>query len=269
VSAPHALRALLWDVDGTLAETERDGHRVAFNLAFEACGLPWRWSVRRYGELLQVAGGRERLLHDMATRADAPPPDGRDALARRLHALKNARYAELVATGAIGLRGGVAELIDEAAAHGLLQGLVTTTSASNVGALLGRHFGAHWRARFAVCVCGEDVQRKKPDPEAYILALGTLGLAAHEAAAVEDSPAGAAAARLAGITALVARSSYFAGAPLDGALAIGPGLDRRKGWSPPVRQDGSSGAARSGRITLADIEAWRDAAARAGGMNTA
>jgi phosphoglycolate phosphatase-like HAD superfamily hydrolase len=91
-----AIEALLWDVDGTLAETERDGHRVAFNQAFVACALPWRWDVDHYGQLLEVTGGRERLLAFMAQRDDAPAdPDGREALARRLHAAKNAAYAEL------------------------------------------------------------------------------------------------------------------------------------------------------------------------------
>ena len=100
-----ALRALLWDVDGTLAETERDGHRVAFNLAFEALGLPWRWDVARYGALLRVTGGRERLMHDMSTRTDAPPTPGeRDALARALHARKNAIFGELVRGGGLPLR---------------------------------------------------------------------------------------------------------------------------------------------------------------------
>ena len=80
-----SMRAVIWDVDGVLAETERDGHRVAFNLAFEECGLPWRWDEAYYGALLRVSGGRERLLADMATRADAPvTPDARDALARAL-----------------------------------------------------------------------------------------------------------------------------------------------------------------------------------------
>src|SRR5262249_30992666 len=80
------LRALIWDVDGTLAETERDGHRVAFNDAFAAANLPWRWSVERYGELLAISGGYERLLHDIAQRNDAPRAAAeREALARELH----------------------------------------------------------------------------------------------------------------------------------------------------------------------------------------
>jgi HAD superfamily hydrolase (TIGR01509 family) len=244
------IEALLWDVDGTLAETERDGHRVAFNLAFEACGLPWRWNAEHYGQLLQVSGGRERLLHDMAQRADAPPAHEREALARRLHAVKNACYGQRVAEGGIALREGVAALLDEAAARGVRLAIVTTTSASNVQALLRCHFGASWRDRFAACVCGEDVQRKKPDPEAYDLALNTLGVAPGRACAIEDSPGGAAAACAAGLPVIVARSAYFAAAPIDGAVAIGPSLGSRRGWRP------AAGAPRRGRVTLDDILHW-------------
>ncbi|HMV33525.1 MAG TPA: haloacid dehalogenase-like hydrolase, partial [Gemmatimonadales bacterium] len=139
------LGAVLWDVDGTLAETERDGHRVAFNRAFEAAGLPWRWDVERYGVLLDVAGGRERLLHDMTTRDDAPTgPEARLALARELHARKNAIYAELVGGGRVPLRAGVRALLEECRAAGVALGIVTTTSRANVDALLSGHLGPAW-----------------------------------------------------------------------------------------------------------------------------
>ena len=111
------LRALFWDVDGTLAETERDGHRVAFNAAFGSQGLSWRWSVPRYGELLAVTGGYERLLRDMESQPDAPPPGAeRETLARQLHRVKNAHYARIVAEGGIALRDGE-ERCKTAAAH--------------------------------------------------------------------------------------------------------------------------------------------------------
>lgn len=123
-----ALQALIWDVDGTLAETERDGHRVAFNGAFAAAGLPWRWSVARYGELLATTGGFERLLRDMAERADAPRTAAeREALARELHRRKNAAYAALVARGEIALRPGVRRLMHEARAAGARLAIATTT----------------------------------------------------------------------------------------------------------------------------------------------
>ena len=252
MSTHASLRALLWDVDGTLAETERDGHRVAFNLAFEACGVPWRWSVEEYGELLAITGGRERLLHDMAQRgADAPPPHEREALARELHAIKNARYAEQVAEAGIALREGVAELIEEASTRGVRLAIVTTTSRANVDVLLRRHLGAKWQQRFAACVCGEDVQRKKPDPQAYHLALQALGLAPLQTCALEDSPGGVAAARAADVPVVVVRSTYFADAAIDGAVAIGPSLGSRRGWRPALEGGGGEG-----RVTLDDIARW-------------
>lgn len=244
-------KALLWDVDGTIAETERDGHRVAFNLAFEACGLPWRWDEAHYGKLLRITGGRERILHDMRDRSDAPPPVERDRLAADLHAKKNAYYAELVATRAIPLRPGVAELMEESLRRGVRLGIATTTSRSNVDALLRVHFGADWRKRFAVVVCGEDVARKKPDPEVYRLALDALGIGALEAVAIEDSPGGVAAARAADVPVIVTRSAYFPNDTVEGAIAIGPGLHTRRGWVPAL-----PAAEGDGTVTLQDVAYW-------------
>jgi HAD superfamily hydrolase (TIGR01509 family) len=246
------IQALLWDVDGTLAETERDGHRVAFNRAFEALGLPWRWDVPRYGQLLAVTGGRERLLFDMRTRGDAPALDAeRQQLARELHRLKNSYYAEQVARGVVPLRAGVAELIEEAAQRGLQQAITTTTSRDNVEALLGRHLGRGWRRGFAAVVCGEDVSAKKPDPEVYLLALHALGIGPLQALALEDSPGGLAAARAAHVPVVVTRSAYFAGEAVEGVVAVGPGLHTRDGWHPRP-----SGTATAGRVTLDDLAEW-------------
>jgi HAD superfamily hydrolase (TIGR01509 family) len=204
------LQALLWDVDGTVAETERDGHRVAFNLAFSELGLAWGWDERRYGDLLRVTGGRERLLADMATRADAPAGEAeREALARQLHALKNRWYAWLVKEGRVAARPGVLALLREAAAAGLRQGIATTTSRANVDALMARLLGAGWQSLFACVLCGEDTARKKPDPEVYLLALQQLGVSADRVLAVEDSSAGVAAARGAGLALLLRPSLYF------------------------------------------------------------
>jgi HAD superfamily hydrolase (TIGR01509 family) len=251
------IQALLWDVDGTLAETERDGHRVAFNLAFEELGVPWRWDEAHYGALLHVAGGLERIRFDMESRSRNPglpeDPAEREALAVNIHRRKHAFYAHLVASGAVSLRGGVRDLIDEAGARGLRQAIVTTTSRFSVETLLHRHFGgADAIRRFEVMVCGDDVARKKPDPEAYVRALEALGLAPVEALALEDSPAGVAAARDAGIPVVLTRSVYFAGEVGNGTLAAGPGLHVREGWDPPPQpRDGVRG------ITLDDLLAWR------------
>lgn len=258
--AEHApgLSAILWDVDGTLAETERDGHRIAFNQAFEALRVPWRWDERRYGELLEVTGGRERLLHDMRDQPEAPrAAEDREALAALVHALKNERYARIVASGALPLRPGVLELMDDCAREGLRMGVVTTTSRINVGALLTPHLGAAWESAFAVVVTAQEAPRKKPDPQAYHQALERLGLPAAAALAIEDSPAGVAAARAAGVPVLVTRSVYFASRPVPGALAVGPSLASRAGWQPPA----AAGGAAPDRIDLAQIRQWHARAA--------
>ena len=247
------LKALLWDVDGTVAETERDGHRVAFNRAFEACGLPWRWDEAHYGELLRITGGRERLLFDMNQRADAPALAERDDVARAIHAKKNAFYAELVHSAGIPLRDGVLALMQQCRERGVKMGIATTTSRSNVDALMRKHLGPAWIEWFAVSVCGEDVQRKKPDPEVYRAALRALDVGPLEAVAIEDAPGGVAAARAADIPVVVTRSAYFVHAPIEGAIAIGPGLHDRHGWRPALRVAASEARG----VDLDDIEAWR------------
>lgn len=244
------LRALLWDVDGTIAETERDGHRVAFNEAFEAMGLPWRWDEAYYGRLLATTGGRERLLRDMTTRDDAPPSAReRESLAVALHLSKNRRYQQRVAQGLVALRPGVRELMEDASRAGLVQAIVTTTSRPNVDSLMHHHFGAKWAARFEVVVCGDEVRRKKPAPDAYERVLERLGLEAAETLAIEDSPAGVGAARAACVPVVVTPSAYFPHVDAKGALAVGPGLHDRQGWSPAP-------LAGTGRVTLADLCAW-------------
>jgi HAD superfamily hydrolase (TIGR01509 family) len=245
-------KALLWDVDGTLAETERDGHRVAFNRAFEDCGVPWRWDEAHYGDLLRITGGCERLLFDMNTRADAPPLAQRDAIARVVHAKKNIHYAELVKSAGIPLRDGVLALMNECRARDVRMGIATTTSRSNVEALLRMHLGARWADAFAVIVCGEDVERKKPDPEVYVEALRALGIGPLDAVAIEDAPGGVAAAREANIPVVVTRSAYFARAPIDGAVAVGPGLHTRRGWKPALLATGDE----TRGVDLDDIEGW-------------
>lgn len=246
--------ALLWDVDGTLAETERDGHRVAFNQAFEAFGLPWRWEDSEYGELLRVTGGRERLLHYMDSRPDAPPRvEERDTLARELHAKKNALYAELIDGAAIPLREGVRELMHECREHGVRMAIATTTSRANLEALLRAQLGSRWTEWFDAVVCGEDVQRKKPDPEVFVNVLAVLGVAPRQAVAIEDSPGGVAAARAAECPVVVTRSTYFANSPIEGATAVGPGLHSRAGWSPAPSE---SPSAAQGRVSLRDIAEW-------------
>jgi HAD superfamily hydrolase (TIGR01509 family) len=242
--------ALLWDVDGTLAETERHGHLVAFNQAFAALGIPWRWSESRYGQLLAVAGGRERLLHDMQSQAEAPLQTGeRERLAAAAHRLKNEYYGAIVRSGRLPLRPGVAPLLDECAAAGVPLGIASTTTRSNVEALLRAHLGEDWSLRFATVMCAEDAPDKKPDPCVYRLALAALGVPAAAAVAIEDAPAGIEAARRAAIPVVVTRSHYFPHSPAAGALAAGPTLGCVQGWHPSA-QPGEA------RITLAQIARW-------------
>lgn len=213
------LKALLWDVDGTVAETERDGHRVAFNLAFADAGLDWGWTESAYGDLLHVTGGRERLLAFMDQRHDAPDSAAaRQALALRLHERKNRFYAELVAQGHLPPRPGVVGVMREARASGLSQAIVTTTSRSNVQALMPTLLGEDWAETFAVVLCGEDTQRKKPDPEVYLLALQRLGLPATHCLAIEDSTPGARAAHAAGVPLVLRPSVYFPATTLPEAI---------------------------------------------------
>jgi HAD superfamily hydrolase (TIGR01509 family) len=244
------LGAILWDVDGTLAETERDGHLKAFNQAFEALGVAWRWSDARYAELLKVAGGRERLLHDMQGRTEAPADSReREALAARVHHLKNTLYAGIVARGGLPLREGVRDLLADCARAHVRMGIVTTTSRSNVEALLENHLGVNWESAFAAVVCAADAPLKKPHPQAYLLALARLQLPPQNALAMEDAPAGVDAALAAGIPVIVTRSAYFAGFEPKGALAWGPSLGAPGGWHPAADS-------RATRIDLEQISAW-------------
>ncbi len=248
------LRAILWDVDGTLAETERDGHRVAFNRAFEALGVPWRWDESHYGRLLSVTGGRQRLLQDMRRQPQAPAGAlQRDQLASHLHLLKNRLYAQIVADGGITLRDGVAELFDDCLRAGVTMAIVTTTSRTNVDALMSFRFGAAWRRMFAAVVCGEDAPRSKPDPSAYRLALDALGLPGPHTLAIEDSPAGIAAADAAGIPVALTRSRYFAGADAGPSIAHGGSLTQAATWRPALGDPSVS------RVGLRQLQAWHAA----------
>jgi HAD superfamily hydrolase (TIGR01509 family) len=227
------LAAILWDVDGTLAETERDGHLRAFNLAFETLAVPWRWSERHYGELLAVTGGRERLLHDMQFQTDAPHSlRERGVLTERVHELKNRIYADIVSRGELPFRAGVRELLQDCAEAGVRQGIVTTTSRSNVEALLGTHLGADWQSHFATVICAREAPLKKPHPQAYLLALEALDLRPHQAVAMEDAPAGVAATRAAGVPVILTRSHFFPASDSRDALAAGPSLGQTEGWHP-------------------------------------
>ncbi len=202
--------ALLWDVDGTLAETELQGHRLAFNRAFAEAGLAWQWDADTYRSLLAISGGQERMRHYALEVEGAEPDPGWIAALQRA---KQGHYRQLVLTGELRLRPGVARLLAEAAAAGLVQAIVTTSGREAVESLL-QQLLPELSSQLAFLVCGEDVTHKKPDPQAYQRALDSLGLSPDQVLAIEDSPQGLAAASGAGIATLVTRSLATAEQPL-------------------------------------------------------
>lgn len=234
-----ALRALVWDVDGTLAETEHDGHRVAFNQAFAEHGLDWHWDEALYHRLLAVTGGKERLRHwwQLHDPAGAARPDTGDRIVR-LHARKTALYGDLVARGQVQLRPGVERLLRAARDEGLVLAIATTTSPDNVTALLTATLGADSLGWFACVGAGDVVPAKKPAPDVYQWVLRQLGLDAAEALALEDSWPGASAAVAAGLPTVVTRSRYtrtdrLPDSPLlraDLPDLAEVGLDRLRAW---------------------------------------
>lgn len=198
-----ALEAIFWDVDGTLAETELDGHRLAFNAAFGELGLPWNWDPDTYLQWLTVPGGRERIsAYGASLHGEPPSPELLDALV----AAKKRHYATLLRKGSIVLREGVAPLITTAAAAGLTQMIVTTSSRAAVLALMAGSL-APYAAAFSGWISGDDVVRKKPDPEGYRRALERADLDPAGVVVVEDSIPGLAAARSADLTTLLTLSS--------------------------------------------------------------
>ena len=199
-----ALKALLWDVDGTLAETERDGHRLAFNRAFADAGVPLHWDPDGYAPWLAISGGAERISAALQQLEGALPPADRVAA---LQAAKQRHYAELMAAGEIQLRPGVADLVAEAAAAGLTQVIVTTSGRPAVQALARQLLG-ELADVFAFWVCGDDVSRKKPAPDGYLQAWQRLDCAADELICLEDSLPGLAATAAAGLPCLVTPSHY-------------------------------------------------------------
>ncbi|MDQ3630947.1 MAG: HAD-IA family hydrolase [Actinomycetota bacterium] len=194
---------MVLDVDGTLVDSERDGHRVAFNRAFEEAGLADRWDVERYGELLAVTGGERRL--NAYFQEQGMPADERQPLASSLHRRKTEIFTEMASQGEIKPRPGVPEFLDELAGAGVRLAVATTGSRRWVDPLLERLFGLE---RFEAIIGSEEAPQRKPDPSAHELALKRLWLPAKAAPAVEDSSNGLRAAKAAGLACVIVANDY-------------------------------------------------------------
>lgn len=215
------LKAVIFDVDGTLAETERDGHRAAFNRAFESAGLDWYWDEQLYGELLAVTGGKERIKFYLENYYKHPDFKGDlSELINRLHADKTRFYVDLLASKAIDLRPGVERLIHEIRETGLRLAIATTTTPANVTALLNSTLGTESVQWFDCIAAGDVVAAKKPAGDIFSYCLQQLGLNASDCLAVEDSGNGVKAAVAAGLTTIVTTSSYTGQEDFSGAISV-------------------------------------------------
>ena len=239
--ANAALKALIFDVDGTLADTE-SAHMAAFNQAFAELGLDWVWTDDMYLDLLHVSGGKERILHYWQQRdpailqADAP---ALQAQVNRLHALKTVAYEQAVNRGAVRLRPGVLNLMDEARQVGLQLAIATTTSPANIGALLRHAMGADWRLNFSAIGDAGTAPIKKPHPQVYLQVLDALKLPAAQCLALEDSRNGLQAAMAAGIATIITPNPFTAHHDFTGALRVVPDLSQ---------------------VSLADLCEWQNSA---------
>ena len=214
-------KALLFDVDGTLADTERDGHRVAFNRAFAEARLDWVWDVPLYGKLLAVTGGKERMRHYVeAYRPDYRRPPDFDDLVVRLHAAKTRHYTALVAQAGIPLRPGVRRLLEEARSHDVRLAIATTTTPDNVTALLRHALAPDAERWFDVIAAGDVVDAKKPAPDIYHYALARLAVPATECVAFEDSENGLRSSLAAGLATVVTMNDYTRRQDFRGAALV-------------------------------------------------
>ncbi len=221
------LKAIIFDCDGVLVDTEKDGHRVAFNRAFKEKGLPHEWSVEKYHKLLQVAGGKERIRHFLNEVGWPESVKDRDAFIKKLHRLKTDLFINIIESGELPLRPGVARLVDDAIVEGLTLAVCSTSNERAVNLIVETLLGPERRKHFAAILAGDVVSHKKPDPEIYNLALETLNLSSKECVVVEDSRVGLLAAKAAGIPCLVTTNYYTEKEDTSEADIVVPELGER------------------------------------------
>lgn len=204
------MKALIFDCDGVIIDTERDGHRVAFNETFKEKGLDVEWSVELYGELLKIAGGKERMRHYFEQNGWPEAAVDRDACIKDLHKTKTDAYMGIIEDGRLPLRPGVARLVDEAIEAGLVLAVCSTSNERAVNTVVEKMLGGERRTHFREILAGDVVSKKKPDPEIYLLAEKRLGIDPKECVVVEDSRNGLLAAKGAGMNCIVTTSGYTA-----------------------------------------------------------
>jgi len=218
------LCALIFDVDGTLADTE-EAHRQAFNGAFHEHGLSWEWSRDDYAGLLWVTGGKERIGQYVDSLRVAPAEKGRlKRLVPQIHATKTRIYARLIGTGGVLLRPGIERLIAESRAAGVRLAIASTTTPANVSALVTATLGFAALSWFDAIATGDVVPNKKPAPDIYLKALASLGLSPEQCVAFEDSEIGVRAAKAAGLFTVATPTWWSSGQDLGAADLVLPSL---------------------------------------------
>ena len=214
------IKAIIFDVDGTLADTE-DGHRKSFNKAFAENGLDWNWDVALYDKLLKVTGGKERIKYYVSDFNTAyKKPDNFDDFVKHLHKVKTAHYTAMLGEGHIPLRPGIKQLIQDAHKAGVMLAIATTTTPENVSALLEVGLGKNWADYFAANGCGDIVPHKKPAPDIYFWVLDKLKLAPEDCIALEDSNNGLRSSLAAGIQTYVTINQYTRNQSFTGAAGV-------------------------------------------------